>query len=95
MRRLSRTIPTAIKLDPNRGVVYENRGEAWLLQDEQDKAEKDFIAAEKLNADVSSIFRYDYKNVKDFEEKTGVTVQDSIKKILEPQRKLNVSITFT
>ena len=77
----------AIKLDPNRGVVYENRGEAWLLQNEQDKAEKDFIDAEELNADVSSIFRYDYKNVKDFEEKTGIPVRESIKKMLEPQEK--------
>ena len=77
----------AIKLDPNRGVVYENRGEAWLLQNKQDKAEKDFIEAAELNADVSSIFQYDYKNVKDFEEKTGVSVRDSIKKMLEPQEK--------
>ena len=42
MRRLSRTIPTAIKLDPENVPAYNNRARAYISMEKYEEAIKDY-----------------------------------------------------
>ena len=55
-------------------VAYSNRGECWLHLEECDNAKTDFTTAINMGYDIIDSFRNDYKDVADFEKRTGLTM---------------------
>ena len=71
----------SIEMDPN-NVTIINRAECWLHLGEWDKAREDFLTGEKMGGGIIRSFRNAYKNVSEFEEKTGYEVPKDIAEML-------------
>ena len=73
----------SIKITPH-PVPIINRAECWLHLEEWDKARDEYKTAIKMVSEIQIInsFRKDYKNVKDFQEKTGLTVPPDLAEML-------------
>lgn len=74
----------AIKLNPDfGGVIYCNRGEAWVHLKNWEKARKDFTIAQEMDVDIVDSFRTDYKEgVKEFEKETNIKLPSDLAEIL-------------
>ena len=75
----------AIKLNPDiGGVIYCNRGEAWLHLQNWKKAREDFTIAREMKVDIVDSFRNDYEEgVKEFEEETGIVLPPDLAEMLK------------
>ena len=71
-----------VALSSGAGAVFDNRGECWLHLGEWNKAKKDLTIASEMGVNIINAFRNDYKNVADFEEKTGLTMPPDIAEML-------------
>ena len=69
--------------NPEDGIVYANRGEAWLHLRDWEKAKADLTAAKDMDFDIIASFHKDYKSVEDFEAKHQVKVPKDIKALLQ------------
>ena len=74
----------ALQLKPNNVGAYNSRGEAWLHLKKWEKAKADLSAAKDMGADIIAVFRNDYENVADFEQKHGVKLPENIAALLTP-----------
>ena len=72
----------AIILDPELGVAYGNLAECYLHIERWDDARKNFITAKNMRIDIISAFYTEYKNVADFEEKTGLNMPPDLAEML-------------
>ena len=73
---------SAIKLDSEDSSSYYHRGECLLHLEQFDQAKIDINTAKNMGLDVIYPFRNDYKNVAEFEEKTGLTIPPDLAKML-------------
>ena len=72
----------AINLNPDIGNAYYNRGWCRIYLEEWKKAAEDIEVAQDMGVDVVGIFRGVYKNVADFEQKTGIQLPSNIFRML-------------
>ncbi len=72
----------AIALDPEFGVAYGNLAECYLHIERWDDARKNFKTAKNMKIDIISSFYTEYKNVAEFEEKTGLNMPPDIGEML-------------
>ena len=82
---LSKTLTTAIQLNPDDADVYCNRGEVWLHLQEWEKAKSDLITAKNMDYDIIDSFHNDYASVEDFKQKTGIQLPPDIAEMLTQQ----------
>ena len=73
---------TTIQLNPRYAKAYYSRAKVWLHQQKWEKARVDLTDAKKMNLDISVLFRNDYQNILDFEEKIGIKLPDDIATML-------------
>ena len=67
-----------VQLDPEFAIAYYNRAEVWLQLNEWDKAKTDLTSAKDMGVDIITGFNYNYENVADFEQKTGIQLPSDI-----------------
>ena len=72
----------AINQKPDFEVAFNNRGECWLHLAEWEKAMEDLIIAKDMGLDLIVGFRNDYKDVAEFEEKTGLKMPKDLAEML-------------
>ena len=73
----------AIELKPDYAEAYCNRGEACLhLKERWEQAKRDLKTARDKGIDIIDFFNIVYKNVADFESKTGITLPADIAEML-------------
>ena len=72
----------AITLNPYNALAHCNRGEACLYMQLWEQARKDLQTARDRGMDIIDSFNIDYKNVADFESKTGITLPADIAEML-------------
>ena len=73
---------TALDLNPEISVAYENRAECWLHFREWDMARKDFKIASDMGLGLVDGFRNTYENVAAFENKMGFKMPEDLAKML-------------
>ena len=73
-----------IQLDPEFTMAYYNRAEVRLRLREWEKARTDLMTAKKMGVDIVAAFCYDYENVADFKQKTGIQLPSDIAAMLNP-----------
>ena len=72
----------AIERDPKNVEAYCNRGETLLHLQEWKGAKANLETAKGMKADVIGSFHNQYKNVEDFEQKTGIQLPEDITALL-------------
>ena len=73
----------AIELKPDLAGAYYNRGIAWLIQQEFKNAKEDLTIARDKQENINiELFREDYENVADFEQKHNVKLPEGIAAML-------------
>ena len=72
----------AIKQKPDFDIAFNNRGECWLHLAEWDKAREDLIIAKDMGLDLIVGFHNDYKDVAEFEKKTGLKMPKDLAEML-------------
>ena len=77
----------SIKLNPDVGEAYCNRGEAQLHLQEWEEAKKDLTTARDMGVNVAASFRSGYREgVEEFEEKTNIELPSDIAELLGEYR---------
>lgn len=74
----------AINLKSDNVLFYYNRGIALLHIPEWEKAIEDLTIVRNMEEDLIALFRNDYASVEDFEQKTGIQLQEDIAALLTP-----------
>ena len=74
----------AIECKPDFGSAYFNRGLAWLLLKEWEKAKSDLTTAKEKGANIIKEFGMDYESVSDFEGKHDIQLPSDIAAMLTP-----------
>ena len=75
----------AIQLKPDYAGAYCHRGLAWLSLAQWSNAKSDLRIAKEKGVDIIALFRNDYENAEDFEQKNSVNLPEDIAEILTPQ----------
>ena len=75
----------AIKLNSDAGLAYGNCGVAWLHLQQWGNAKVDLTVATILGVNIIALFHNIYKNVADFERKTGIQLPEDIAAMLNPK----------
>ena len=75
----------AIKLKDDYGRARCNRGEAWLHIQKWENAKLDLATAKNMGVNIIESFHNAYKNVEDFEQKTGLQLPPEIAEMLTQQ----------
>lgn len=78
LTRLSKNIP----LHPEYADAFRNRGTAWLLLKEWEKAKEDLTIASGMGIDIVTLFYRTYRSLADFEKKNDIDLPHDIKEIL-------------
>ena len=76
----------AIALKPDLAVAYFNRGVTRLRLKEWEEAKSDLTVARAMGVNVIAMFRNDFKNVLDFEDRNGVKLPADLAAMLTPQK---------
>ena len=76
----------AIECEPDFAEAYYNRGLAWLLLKEWERARLDLTIAKEKGSNIVDEFRMDYESVSDFEGKHGIQLPPDIAAMLTPQQ---------
>ena len=63
-------------------IAFFNRGEAWLHLAEWEKARDDLTRADNEGVDIVDLFRNDYKDVADFEQRNDLKLPEDIAEML-------------
>ena len=71
-----------LTLDTQFGAIYFNRGECWLHLKGWENAKEDFMTATNMGIDIIEAFHNEYKNAKDFKEKTDIELPPDLAKML-------------
>ena len=74
----------AIECKTDFAEAYFNRGQAWLLLKEWERAKSDLTTAKEKGANIVDEFRMDYENVSDFEGKHDIQLPADIAAMLTP-----------
>ena len=72
----------AIKEMPDLAVAYNNSAECWLHLENWEEAKKNYDTAINMEYDIIGAFHNDYENLNDFTEKTSITLDPDIAKML-------------
>ena len=76
----------ALKLRPDYALVYCNLGEVQLQKKKWGKAKRNLTKAKDRGVDIIYSFQQDYKSVKTFKKKTGITLPKDIAEMLTPPK---------
>ena len=74
----------ALELNPDLDIAYFNRGMAHVRLREWKLAKSDLMIAIDKEIDIITLFRSDYKGVKDFEQRNNVNLPEDIAAMLTP-----------
>ncbi len=72
----------AIKLNPEFALAYYNRGMCWLYLQNWQETRLDLEVAKNKGLDIIAVFRNNYKNVEEFEQRHGVKLPPDIAAML-------------
>ena len=76
----------AIALKPDLALAYFNRGVTRLRLREWEEAKSDLTVGRAMGVNVIAMFRKDFKNVMDFEQRNGVKLPADLAAMLTPQK---------